>query len=368
MFDIEIEKTVKARIYSILIIGLIISPIVYSITQMSSSSGFSRILNIFNSRNGRLLVLSTAGLAVGAGVYLFTRRTNTDNAATEATQTGTANSENKSNNDKDEDKDDDDDEDEESEEEGGEDIATTNIPEARTDQLGFMVRSPIRTSSSMTRPQVVALVSLFANTVVCYVFAIMAALEARRELPHFAIPVAWTGVGALVGILVQFFRRRNNITNIPHQQTLPTQEVEEEEEEEEKDSVSDDAQATSSSNEMIQSAQASKIVPTPSSKSSHPTPTTTSSTTHIIKTPVVSSTAPIRRLEFTTTSSSATTAAGAASTAERMLKFPGGSPAASPYRSGRGGGGDDDEPQPPSAGGGGGRTADTTQKKGTGKR
>lgn len=367
MFDIEIEKTVKARIYSILIIGLIISPIVYSITQMSSSSGFSRILNIFNSRNGRLLVLSTAGLAVGAGVYLFTRRTNTDNAATEATQTGTANSENKSNNDKDEDKDDDDDEDEESEEEGGEDIATTNIPEARTDQLGLMVRSPIRTSSSMTRPQVVALVSLFANTVVCYVFAIMAALEARRELPHFAIPVAWTGVGALVGILVQFFRRRNNITNIPHQQTLPTQEVEEEEEEE-KDSVSDDAQATSSSNEMIQSAQASKIVPTPSSKSSHPTPTTTSSTTHIIKTPVVSSTAPIRRLEFTTTSSSATTAAGAASTAERMLKFPGGSPAASPYRSGRGGGGDDDEPQPPSAGGGGGRTADTTQKKGTGKR
>jgi hypothetical protein len=140
------------------------------------SSSVSRLLGIFNSRNGRLLVLSTAGIAIGAGVYLFTRRANTDNAATtEATQTGTANSENKSNNDEDEGKDDDD-EDEESIE-GDEDIATTNIPEARTDQLGLIVRSPMGTSSSMTRPQVVALVSLFANTVVCYVFAIMAALE-----------------------------------------------------------------------------------------------------------------------------------------------------------------------------------------------
>ena len=111
---------------------------------MSSSSSFSRILNIFNSRNGRLLVLSTAGLAVGAGVYLFTRRTNTDNAATEATQTGTANSENKSNNDKDEDKDDDEDEDEESEEEGGEDLfvhATGLQEEIReNDQVVFEVK------------------------------------------------------------------------------------------------------------------------------------------------------------------------------------------------------------------------------------
>jgi len=338
---------------------------------MSSSSGFfGKFVDIFKSRHGvrNVLVLS-AGLAVGASVYLFARRTSAENAATEATQTGGAkNLENENDHIDDEEEEDEDDDEEEEEEEIDEEEdeeevgnnSKTNIPDA---QLGMIIRSPASSSSStMTRPQVVALVSLFANTVVCYVFAVMAAMQARRELPHFAIPVAWTGVGALVGILVQFFRRRH----LRIRSTLPPQQLQAativEEEEEEKEEVEKTQSSISSSSAQKHSAK-NILLPTPkTSTQAIQSPSSSSTTSTHIKTPIVSSTAPIRRLEFTSssTSSSTTTATTVpSSTADRLLKFPAGSPASSPPRS-RGPGADDDEPQPPSAGGG------ATQKKGTG--
>jgi hypothetical protein len=311
----------------------------------------SRLFSVL-SRNGRLVgILTISGLAVSAGLYLITRGAQTTAATTDATQTGDINGDD-NDNEKEEEEEEDEDEDLNNEEDEEENIAklddddddTNDIDETRNDQT-MIVRV---NSGTMTRPQVIALVSLYANTVMCYVFAVMAAIEARRELPHFAVPVAWTGVGALVGILVQFFRRQGEgERELPvrdrqerrQQQERITQEndeMEEEEEDEEKNNVE----------RVISTRKKSPIKMGPSP----PSTTLKSPTPRIIERPVtaptpvaLSSAAPARRLEFSTASTSV-------ADAQQMLKFPIGSPSSSsssPLSSSHRNL-EDEEPQPPS--------------------
>jgi hypothetical protein len=305
----------------------------------------SRLLSVL-SRNRRLGIIIVSGLAVSAGLYLITRGAQTTAATTDATQIGNLNGDNNIN-EKEEEEEEEEEEDLNNEEDEEDNIAKldddNDDDETRNDQT-MIVRV---NTSTMTRPQVIALVSLYANTVMCYVFAVMAAIEARRELPHFAVPVAWTGVGALVGILVQFFRRQGEgervvrVRDRPEQErrqqqqqriTQENDEMEEEEEDEEKNNVE----------RVISTRKKNPIKMSPSP----PSTTLKSPTPRIIERPVtaptpvaLSSAAPARRLEFST-----------ASDAQQMIKFPIESPSSFsfPSLSSSHRNLEDEEPQPPS--------------------
>jgi len=301
----------------------------------------SRLLSVL-SRNRRLVgIITVSGLAVSAGLYLITRGAQTTAATTDATQIGNLNGDNNIN-EKEEEEEEEEEEDLNNEEDEEENIAKldddNDDDETRNDQT-MIVRV---NTSTMTRPQVIALVSLYANTVMCYVFAVMAAIEARRELPHFAVPVAWTGVGALVGILVQFFRRQSERERIARVRDRPEQERRQQQQiTQENDEIEEEEEEKVDNNveRVISTRKKSPIKMGPSLSSTSPTP-------RIIERPVtaptpvaLSSAAPARRLEFST-----------ASDAQQMIKFPIESPSSFsfPSLSSSHRNLEDEEPQPPS--------------------